>query len=153
MTERGPRRFRAEQEKRRRPDGDGPEVDHVAQALENLQHGVEQIQTSDGFQQYLAAMGRFHYYSFNNVMLIVSQRPDAEGVASFKTWQSLGRHVNKGEHGIRILVPSVRKEVDEESGEEHERLTGFRTGVVFDIKQTDGEEMPAHPTAKLLESP
>lgn len=58
-------------------------------------------------------MGRFHEYSFNNVLLIVSQRPDAQRVASFNTWKRLGRHVNKGEKGIRILVPSVRKEVDD----------------------------------------
>jgi antirestriction protein ArdC len=120
--------------------------------METLERGVEQIQTSEGFQQYLAAMGRFHHYSFNNVMLIVAQRPDAGRVASFNTWRKLDRHVNKGERGIRILVPSVRKEVDEETGTERERLTGFRTGTVFDVSQTDGKELPAPPSARLLES-
>src|SRR3954467_1075369 len=136
--------------KRRQSDGDG--VDHVAVALETLQEGVERIQTSEGFQQYLAAMGRFHQYSFNNVLLIVSQRPDAERVASFNTWKTLGRHVNRGEKGMRILVPSVHKEVDDETGEVHERLTGFRTGTVFDVKQTSGAELPTPPTARLLET-
>src|SRR5688500_12987027 len=135
MPERGARPAPSEASRRRQQDsGDG--VDHVAVALETLQRGGEQIQTTDGFQQYLTAMGGFHEYSFNNVLLIVSQRPEAQRVASFKTWKTLGRHVNKGEHGIRILVPKVHKEVDEETGKEHERLTGFRTGTVFDVAQT-----------------
>ena len=151
MSERGPRPAPSESSRRRQHDsGDG--IDHLAVALETLQRGVEQIQTSDGFAQYLAAMGRFHNYSFNNVLLIVLQRPEAQRVASFNTWKKLGRHVNKGEKGIRILVPTVHKEVDEESGQERERLTGFRTGSVFDVAQTGGQELPLPPSARLLQT-
>jgi hypothetical protein len=57
--------------------------------METLKPGVEQIQTTEHFQQYLAAMGRFHQYSFNNVMLIVAQRADAQRVASFNTWKKI----------------------------------------------------------------
>jgi len=32
---------------------------------------------SDALRNYLAAMGRFHRYSWGNVLLINSQRPDA----------------------------------------------------------------------------
>jgi antirestriction protein ArdC len=150
MTERTVRSQRQDGNRRRADNGDG--VDHVAVALQTLKEGVERIQTSDGFQQYLAALGHFHDYSVNNVMLILAQRPDAQRVASFNTWKTLGRHVNKGERGIRILVPTLHKEVDDESGEEHERLVGFRTGTVFDVSQTGGQELPTPPTARLLET-
>ncbi|MFD4785478.1 hypothetical protein ACFWNH_31160 [Rhodococcus qingshengii] len=35
--------------------------------------------------------GLLHAYSFNNVMLIFSQAPDASQVAGFRTWQQLER--------------------------------------------------------------
>ena len=57
------------------------------------------------FGAWLRARAAFHEYSFANVCLIVSQRPDASRVAGYKTWQKLGRQVRKGEHGIRILAP------------------------------------------------
>ena len=37
------------------------------------------------------------------------QRPDATHVAGYRTWQTLGRHVRKGEQGIQILAPVTRQ--------------------------------------------
>lgn len=59
---------------------------------------------SEALTGYLKAIGRFHRYSFHNVMLIASQRPNASCVAGFQTWNGLGRFVKKGEKGIRILA-------------------------------------------------
>ena len=50
-------------------------------------------------------MARFHTYSFNNVALIVAQRPEATRVAGYRAWQALGRQVRKGEKGMVIFVP------------------------------------------------
>jgi hypothetical protein len=47
----------------------------------------------------------FHHYSFNNILLICSQRPDATRVAGFHTWRKLKRFVKKGEKGILIFAP------------------------------------------------
>ena len=47
--------------------------------------------TSEEMKAFLAAMARFHRYSFQNVMLIMVQRPDATRVAGFQTWKSMGR--------------------------------------------------------------
>jgi N-terminal domain of anti-restriction factor ArdC len=52
-------------------------------------------------------MARFHDYSFGNVMLIARQKPDATNVAGVRTWNSLGRFVQRGERGILILAPMV----------------------------------------------
>src|SRR6266704_5061716 len=67
---------------------------------------------SETLTQYLAAIGRFHRYSFRNVMLIASQKPTATHVAGFHTWHKLGRFVKKGEKGILILAPVIRKRAE-----------------------------------------
>ena len=52
---------------------------------------------SEALRNYLATMGRFHRYSWGNVLLISSQRPAATQVAGIHTWNKLGRIVNEGE--------------------------------------------------------
>ena len=110
-----------------------------ADARERLAAAVEQMADSETFGAWLRARAAFHDYSFGNVCLIVSQRPDATQVAGYRTWQKLGRQVRKGERGIRILAPCVVKR-ETEQGEE--RSMFFRTVSVFDIGQTDGEPLP-----------
>jgi antirestriction protein ArdC len=78
-------------------------------------------------------------------MLIASQKPTATHVAGFHTWHKLGRFVKKGEKGILILAPVIlRKTESKEQGETDESSTavGFRAAHVFDISQTDGQELP-----------
>ena len=100
---------------------------------------------SAGFLDYLERVGRFHQYSAYNVMLILTQRPEATLVAGIKRWNQLGRQVKKGERGIAILAPTLKRvEVtDETSGEvrEERKLAGFHTAYVFDIAQTEGEPL------------
>ena len=67
--------------------------------LEQLAKAVDDVRASELFRQYLDVQARFHKYSWHNTMLIVTQKPDAERVAGFKTWQTMGRHVRKGERG------------------------------------------------------
>ena len=97
---------------------------------------------SDTLTRYLDVLARFHHYSFGNVMLIASQKPDATRVAGFHTWKSLGRWVKKGEQGIAILAPMVgRKRRDDTDGNVRQ-LFGFRVVHVFDVSQTEGAELP-----------
>jgi len=73
------------------------------------------------------------------------QKPTATHVAGFQTWHKLGRFVKKGERGILILAPIVRRktENDEETkNPEASTAVGFRAAYVFDISQTDGQELP-----------
>jgi antirestriction protein ArdC len=99
---------------------------------------------SEALTAYLTAIGRFHRYSLYNVLLIASQKPNASYVAGFRTWNELGRFVRKGEKGIAILAPIVRRKADndEEREETSPNIVGFRTAYVFDISQTDGKELP-----------
>src|SRR5215207_8039177 len=129
-----------------------PDSDSVAASLFQLERSVAAIQDSDTFRAYLSAQARFHQYSFGNVLLILAQKPDATRVAGYRTWQSLDRHVKKGEKAIRIISPAYykRREVDEQTGEDVERqVTFFRSAAVFDYSQTEGKPLPEVPVPVL----
>jgi antirestriction protein ArdC len=119
-------------------------TDYLVQSLEA---GHSEVLT-----QYLAAMAKFHSYSFGNIMLIARQKPSASNVAGVRAWNSLGRFVRRGEKGILILAPLVGRkvktpeEITGEKGEEKNpqaQLYGFRAVYVFDISQTEGKDLPA----------
>ncbi|GGA80145.1 hypothetical protein GCM10011507_34240 [Edaphobacter acidisoli] len=119
---------------------------------ENVQHLIAQLEAghSDALTAYLNAMGRFHNYSFGNILEIARQKPDATRVAGMYAWNQLGRRVKKGEKGIRILAPivGVKRKPQEEAEKDLTKqnravLVGFRSAYVFDINQTDGAELPA----------
>jgi antirestriction protein ArdC len=113
----------------------------VDQAVEELAVELERGQ-SEALKRYLAFMGRFYRYSASNTLLIWSQMPEATHVAGFHKWMDLGRQVKKGEKGIVILAPIVRR-IATKTEEEEERLFGFKTAHVFDISQTAGKDLPA----------
>ncbi len=69
----------------------------------NVKLLIEQLEAghSEGLTAYLAAMGKFHNYSFGNILEIARQKPDATRVAGLYAWNQLGRKVTKGQKGIR----------------------------------------------------
>src|SRR5439155_15710779 len=69
---------------------------------EQLVEGVRGLTTSEDWARALETAARFHRYSARNVLLIALQRPSARRVAGYRTWQSMGRQVRKGERGIAI---------------------------------------------------
>lgn len=90
---------------------------------------------SDAHPELLRFYAEFRANSANRVMLICQQCPHATRVASYRLWQQLGRQVAQGQRGMRIWRPVLRKQLDETTGEEVERLVGFRPGRVFDASQ------------------
>jgi hypothetical protein len=116
-------------------------------AHDQLVAGVEALTTSEQWLAYLAVAAKFTRYSANNTFLIMLQRPDATRVAGFHTWKSLGRSVKKGAKGIAILCPCVRRDrvEDADTGETitQSRVAGFRVGYVFDVYDTEGNDLPA----------
>ena len=118
----------------------------------NVELLIEQLEAghSGALTSYLTAMGRFHRYSFGNILEIARQKPNATRVAGMYAWNQLGRKVKKGEKGIRILAPlmGTRRRKDTEKSQDpavtHKPiLVGFRSAYVFDVSQTDGAELPA----------
>ncbi len=117
------------------------------------------------WKSWLQTAAKFHHYSFNNTLAILMQRPDATQVAGYRTWQSLGRQVRKGEQGIQILAPVTRRVTVDNNADGRDasgpstqaglepsvpaepsggagdptrrRLVGVRIAFVFDADQTD----------------
>ena len=149
-----------------------PDPDGRLQVLhDRLQAAVGELTSATGWRQMLRTATALPAYSPHNVLLIASQRPDARAVAGFHAWKQLGRSVRKGEKGISILAPVLRRR----SAEQHtpatpateptagpaveaqqagpsgpsqasaRRVTGFRIVHVFDISQTDGPDLPEPP--------
>ena len=106
---------------------------------ESIATQVEALRDSDRWTAFLDFAAAFHAYSLGNVLLILSQRPDAERVAGFRKWQGLGRQVRKGEKAVRIFGYSTKKvtEEDENGDEVEKRIARFPILSVFDIAQTD----------------
>lgn len=124
------------------------EQDPIKPHLDRIEAEVAKIHNDEQFRPFLNALARLHSYSFNNVTLIYSQRPNASLVMGYGNkegttgWKSLGRQVRKGEKAIKIIAPLGRKETDPQTGEEKKRIYGWRAVNVFDIKQTEGEPLP-----------
>jgi len=122
------------------------------QAIRALQEELK-AGRSDSLLRYLDSMSRFHSYSWTNSLLIMMQSPEATLVAGFQRWLKQGRHVRKGEKGIGIMAPLIyRNRADangqhqgpspETDGKGERSIKGFKIVHVFDVTQTDGDELP-----------
>ena len=117
--------------------------DKIKSALESIENGLAAINTDKDWIRYLTFCSSFYNYSYNNIILIMMQRPDATYVAGYTAWRKLNRYVKKGEKGIGILCPCIRKVEafkepddanvynDREAEKEVKKvITGFRIGYV-----------------------
>ena len=114
------------------------------QLVDNAEQQILNLTDSEKFKSYLDTLAKFHRYSQRNIDLIYSQNPSASQVAGFKKWQNdFKRSVNKGEKGIRIAAPIIKKLTPEDQKRldttEEKAIVGYRYIPVFDISQTSGE--------------
>jgi len=137
--------------------------DKLTALHEQISDGVAALVQSDGWRAMLDTAAKFHSYSLGNLLLIGAQAPQATRVAGFRTWQSLGRQVRKGERGIAILAPCTyrpkaadRAEPAAPAGPEPatscsggaapnaggKPVRGFRVVHVFALHQTEGDPLP-----------
>ena len=156
-------------------------ADKVAAAQAVLEVEVTALRSGEEWRSYLDLSAKLHVYSPNNIMLLRVQHANAfaEGrvdtptptfIAGYRTWQALGRQVDKGQKGYSILAPVryTRREAVDAAGTarrlargetpapeetEHSRrvLGGFTVEHVFAAEQTSGDPLPDAPTPKLLE--
>jgi len=111
-------------------------IKEINSKIKDLAKETDALQKSAQFQEYLDTMAKFWEYSFRNQILIHNRMPEASRVAGFRTWKNLGRFVKQGEKAIKIIAPFTTK--DPEGKEE----TYFFPVNVFDISQTQGEDLP-----------
>jgi N-terminal domain of anti-restriction factor ArdC len=127
------------------------------EATHNLEAAVESMQSTEGFAAWLTARARFHNYSLNNTMLLIAQLPEATRVASAKVWRELGRYPAKGSHALRVFAP-IEWWIPCDAGDDGARYNAkrkryerkarsFKLVPVFDVSQTDGDELPEPPAS------
>lgn len=109
---------------------------YISKLCKELQEGH-----TDNFKNYLTVVSKFHQYSFGNQLLIAAQMPEATKVAGFQAWKKLGRNVKAGSKSIKIMAPKVSKRKND-NDEEESVISYFLSVSVFDISQTEGEELP-----------
>lgn len=79
--------------------------------------------------------------------------PAKFNVQGMKSWNEQGRKVKKGSSSVQILAPVLVADKDQEEVlnrktrklEHPKRLVGFRTISVFNVTDTEGEEVPKAP--------
>lgn len=115
--------------------------DRVKQVLSNI---VEKFKSGDipeavALATYPAANVPSSKWSFlNRTLMFLSGTGDARG---FRQWQEVKRKVKKGAKAVYILVPCLKKELDEDTGGEKVILKGFKTMPVFMVEDTEGEKL------------
>lgn len=143
-----------------------------------LTDAVQQLVTGEDWRHAMEFAARFRARSFNNTLLIWVQHavahaegrvpdPNPTYVAGFKQWQSLGRHVMRGQAGYQIFAPVTARMASHEPnnpdswhrlgrGEKpapgevvRARMISVRPAYVWAQSQTEGEPLPETP--KLLE--
>jgi antirestriction protein ArdC len=120
------------------------------EVMTSLIDGIKALATSETWRQWLKIQSRFHRYSFNNSLLIQLQCPSATRIAGFHAWRQLGRNVRKGEKAIWILAPVTKLSGElvfdagtaNESRKPTREIVNVKPVAVFDIAQTDGEDLP-----------
>lgn len=122
--------------------------------------------TPEQIKELVDYMSKFYNYSLRNAFLIQEQFLGALAVGSYTFWKEKGYAVNKGEKGIKILVPNKlsnyfinekeeevkvknanveeKKLIEQGNIEVKEGKIVFNQGYVFDISQTNAkaEDLP-----------
>lgn len=121
--------------------------EQLSLAFNKIEQGVEQVRQSESYKKYLKVMSQFHDYSVCNTLLIYSQCSHASYVAGYKAWKTLfHRHVIKGSRAIKIIAPfriKLERDDTEDSDDEDRYIIRYKTVNVFDISQTEGQELPS----------
>jgi len=111
----------------------------IVSRVEEIATLTDETRISEAMKTHLDTIAKFPHYSLLNTMQILFHNPNASYVAGYTTWQKMHRYVKRGEHGIPILAPIRYAAKDDPDGED---IVGFKIVYVFDISQTDGQELP-----------
>lgn len=136
--------------------------DRLHEITDRLEQGITELFESERYKEYLRVMARFHRYSFRNTVLIALQKPDATRLAGFQAWKRFGRHVKKGEKGIKVIAPTpYKKTVEVDKVDPHTRkpildadgkplkekkevlVPYYKVTSTFDLSQTEGKPLPS----------
>ena len=135
----------------------------VNELIEKANVGIENcFTTPEQLKELASYMSRFYNYSLRNTFLIQEQFRGALAVGSYAFWKEKGFVVNKGEKGIKILVPNKlsdyfinekgeevklkdanpeeKKLIEQGEIEVRQGKLIFNQGYVFEVSQTNAKE-------------
>jgi antirestriction protein ArdC len=147
---------------------------------ERLAGAVESLVSGEDWVSAVVFAARFRSRSFSNTVLIYAQHveryaagsvpePFPTYVAGYRQWESLGRHVLKGQRGYVIQAPVLKRLASATPGDPgswrrlgfkekpaageqvRRQIVSVRPAYVWDVSQTDGEPLPERPRPVLLE--
>lgn len=139
------------------------EIDNLTTSIDGKVESY--FESPAAIKEHLQFMANFYNYSSRNISLIQNQFSGAVAVGSYDFWKSKGAQVQKGEKGIKILVPApveyfkrgidnsgkpnwVRvsdatpheKQLIENGALFKKRVMYFKIGNVFEYSQTDARQ-------------
>lgn len=143
------------------PEKKSPSAKQIAELTAQLKAGIQSYLQSGKYEELLRTMAKFPNYSLNNTILISLQtNGQATQVAPYTAWKAMGRSVNAGEKGIKIIAPtSYQRTILQEKKDTNGkfligsdgkvitetvkvRAMGYRVAYTFDISQTSGKALP-----------
>ena len=132
----------------------------LALAHAEIAEAASTFTDTQAWKDMLDYMARMPRYSFRNLIWLHTQAVQRgtmeSSFASYSAWKKLGRQVQKGEKGYKVLAPVIYKlpflknsdkplnkaEVDKYDTKDiiwKKAITGFTVRTTFGYQQTDGE--------------
>uniref|UniRef100_UPI00403F9A60 SNF2-related protein n=1 Tax=Paenibacillus sp. FSL E2-0230 TaxID=2954727 RepID=UPI00403F9A60 len=115
--------------------------DLYSSAIADITHSAE------AWRDYLEFAAAIYKYSFDNTLLIYTQRPESSMLAPLPLWNQLGRYVRKGEKSIAVCdftsgnIPSLTYLFDVS------QTTGKNAPQLWNLNQVDTEELAGRLTS------
>lgn len=134
-----------------------------AEAKAKLGEALDELQSDEGVKRWLRMRAAFRTYSWHNTMLIALQTrewPEAPTMVggAKSLWAKVKRHPKQGTTSLRIFAPilitkrdSNGKDVLDDKGKPIKFVLDYKLVPVFDLSQTEGEDLPEKPVIPRLE--
>jgi hypothetical protein len=121
-------------------------VDSIERMIEEVANSTDEAAKQSFIRNFLDFAGRFYNYSlYNQILIWIQTKGQAQHVASAKKWEEFGRTVKDWGKSIDILAPRTPKKTKEDPAEERKARTPvyFVAVKVYDVSAT--VPIPGHP--------
>ncbi|HBF68509.1 MAG TPA: hypothetical protein DDW20_04215 [Firmicutes bacterium] len=121
--------------------------EEIKELVNNIDEQLVQFIKDGKYKDVLLLMGNISKYSLTNQLYIFSQFNNARTLKGIKEWNALKRSIKKGEKAIKVLAPIKKTFIreKEENGniikEKIKNVIGYKHSYVFDISQTEGDDI------------
>ena len=119
--------------------------EHGKEIVKAQIHAMLQQKQIDVFLQMAA---KFPYMSYENILLLLYQMPEASLVCGKRAWKHLNTEIRNGECAIALFAPKLAENISTDAAE---RIFLYREIVgVYDISQTEHKNKEEIPKSELV---